>query len=115
MNSTMTGITHQLDTAAGILSITVPGDILSTNADALRDELFDVLESPAIKAAVWPTLKLDLTGAQMVDSVGLNLIVSLVRAVKARNGKVEAVIRSPNIHRTFKFTHLDKQIAVTKV
>ena len=115
MNATMTTLTHQLDVNAGVLNIIIPGDILSTNADTLRDELFGLLESTPIQTGTWDVLKLDLTGAQMVDSVGLNLIVSVVRAVKARHGKVEATIRSTNIHRTFSFTRLDKQINVTKV
>ena len=114
MNPTLTSITHQLDTSVGILSVTIPGDILSTNADTLRDELFGLLESPEIKTGAWQILKLDLTTAQMVDSVGLNLIVSLIRAVKARQGTVEAAIRSANIHRTFMFTRLDRQITVSK-
>ncbi len=114
MSSTLTAVSHQLNTDTGILCVTIPGDILSTNADALRGELFDLLEAPAIKAGPWHTLKLDLTAAQMVDSVGLNLIVSLVRAVKARQGAVAADISSANILRTFRFTRLDKQIAVSK-
>lgn len=112
MNPTLTSIQHQLDASA--LSVIIPGDILSTNADTLREELFGLLETPEIKAAAWRTLKLDLTTAQMVDSVGLNLIVSLLRAVKARQGNVEAAIRSANIHRTFVFTRLDRQITVVK-
>ncbi len=115
MNLTMTSITHHYDAAAGVVSVTIPGDILSTNADTLRDEVFALLETPEIKAGVWQTLKLDLTAAQMVDSVGLNLIVSLVRAVKARQGGVAATVSSANIQRTFKFTRLDQQITVTKV
>ena len=115
MNSTLTNLTHQLDLAAGVLNVIIPGDILSTNADVLRDELFALLESEAVRTGAWKTLHLDLTGAQMVDSVGLNLIVSVVRTVKARQGKVAAKIRSANIRRTFQFTRLDKQIAVTKV
>ncbi len=114
MNATLTRISHQLDTVAGVVTVTIPGDILSTNADALRAELFDLLEAPQIKGSPWHTLKLDLTGAQMVDSVGLNLIVSLVRAVKARQGTVAAAISSANILRTFKFTRLDKQITLGK-
>ena len=115
MNPTLTSITHQHDSATGVVSVTFPGDILSTNADTLRDELFGLLDTPPLKAGVWHTLKLDLTAAQMVDSVGLNLIVSLVRAVKARSGNIAATVSSSNILRTFKFTRLDQQIAVSKV
>jgi anti-anti-sigma factor len=111
----MNTLKHQLDLSAGTLSAIVPGDILSTTADTLRGALFDILESAPIQAAKWNILKLDLTKARMVDSVGLNLIVSIVRAVKARDGTVEVTIGSANIQRTFSFTRLDKQVNVIKV
>ena len=112
MNSTMN---HQLDPREKLLTLTIPGDILSTNADGLREEIFGVLESPAIKNAEWNTLKLDLKAAQMVDSVGLNLIVALIRAVQQRQVKIQTVISSSNIQRTFLFTRLDKQMEIIKV
>ena len=116
MSTTLTAITHQLDSApGGALSVTIPGDILSTNADTLHEEIFALLESAPVKAGQWNTLKLDLTGARMVDSVGLNLIVSIIRAVKSRPAKMEATLSSANIHRTFQFTCLDKQMTLMKV
>ena len=106
---------HHLDSRTETLTVTIPGDILSTNADALREALFGLFESPAIKHGNWSVLKLDLTGAQMVDSVGLNLIVGITRTVQARQGKIHATIRSSNIYRTLLFTRLDRQIEVTKL
>jgi len=106
---------HLLDLHEKVLSIAIPGDILSTNADALREELFGLLESPPVKNGDWTLLKLDLTAAQMVDSVGLNLIVALVRVVKNRQANMETTISSSNIHRTFLFTRLDKQMNLLKV
>jgi len=114
MRPTATKLSHQLDHVAGVLNVIIPGDILSTNASVLREDLLGLLESAPIQTAFWEILKLDLTRAQMVDSVGLNLIVTVVRAVKARNGKVAALIRSANIRRTFAFTRLDQQIHVVK-
>lgn len=106
---------HLLDVREKTLRIEVPGDVLSTNADTLREEIFGLLDSTTVKQAAWDTLKLDLTAAQMVDSVGLNLIVAIIRAVKTRNGKVVTTIKSPNIHRTFLFTRLDKQMELVKI
>jgi len=106
---------HLLDIREKTLSVTVPGDVLSTNADALREDLFGLLDSPPVKHGDWDTLKLDLTAAQMVDSVGLNLIVAIVRNVKNRNGRIVTTLKSPNIHRTFLFTRLDKQMELVKV
>lgn len=108
-------ITHELDAAAGNLKVKLPADVLSTNSDALRKEIFGVLESDSVKITPWNKLNLDLTAAKMVDSAGLNLLVSIINWVKNRNAKVGVAISSANIHRTFLFTRLDKQIELTKV
>ena len=96
MNATLTRISHQLDTVAGVVTVTIPGDILSTNADALRAELFDLLEAPQIKGSPWHTLKLDLTGAQMAkilsDGLGKEVVYNYV---------------PPEVYRTFGFPGAD--------
>lgn len=103
---------HHIDTHARSLNVTLPGDILSTNASALRDELFGLLQSAEVNRADWTTLRLDLTHARMIDSVGLNLIVAVIRALKAQNRKAQAVLANRNILRTFQFTRLDQQLEV---
>ena len=101
---------QNLDIAGGTLTVAFPGDVLSTNVDALRQETFAVLEAPEIKNSGWKVFRLDLTAAKMVDSAGLNLIVSIIKAVKARGGSVRATVGNPNVYRTFIFTRLDKQL-----
>jgi anti-anti-sigma factor len=105
-------IQHTLNNSDKTLLLTIPGDILSTNADQTKKEIYTVLESGNVKAAGWTTLKLDLTAAKMIDSVGLNLIVSLYKEAKKTNAKTTAVISNPNIQRTFLFTRLDTHIQV---
>ncbi len=100
---------HTLDGTSGTLNVTFPGDVLSSNVETLRKELFGLLEEPGVKQGSWSTLKLDLTGAKMIDSAGLNLIVSVIKAVKARGSNVRATVGNPNVYRTFIFTRLDKQ------
>lgn len=92
------------------LTVRVPGDILSTNAEALRKELFALLDSPEGSAQKWNTLRLELLAAKMVDSVGLNLVVTLLKTVQKNHGKMQVVCASPNVHRTFVFTRLDQHI-----
>lgn len=104
----------QLENPTKILTVTVPGDLLSTNANAVREELFRLLEPPAGTEGDWLTLRIDLTKAQMIDSVGLNLLVAVVRTLKARNRRTQAVISNPNILRTFQFTRLDQQLEVIR-
>lgn len=104
-------IQHNLS-ADKTLLLVIPGDILSTNADQIRKEISSIMESPSVKTSGWTTLKLDLTAAKMIDSVGLNLIVSLYKEAKKANAKTVAAISNPNIQRTFLFTRLDTHIQV---
>ena len=101
---------HTLDPVAGVLTLTVPGDILSTNADPLREQIFQLLGSEAIGQAAWGKLQLNLTAARMVDSVGLNLVVALIKAVKQRGATVQVNLANKNVQRTFMFTRLDQQV-----
>jgi anti-anti-sigma factor len=106
---------HQLDTDQHTLTLNFSGDVLSTNATPLRNEIFGVLESPALPPTAWNVLHLDLSKAKMIDSMGLNLIVSIVRAMKTRNAKITTTVSSQNVYRTILFTRLDKQMEVRKV
>jgi anti-anti-sigma factor len=105
---------HHFDSSSKSLTVTVPGDVLSTNAEELRREVFALLESPQGSQAQCATLKLDLTRARMIDSVGLNLLVTFIRSMKDRSGKVQALISSDNIERTFVFTRLDQMLELIK-
>jgi len=106
---------HELDTFNKTLAITFNGDVLSTNSEELRAQVFGVLESDEVKNATWDVLSLDLTSAKMIDSTGLNLIISIIKTVKNRGAKVKASISSMNIHRTFLFTRLDTQLELTVI
>jgi anti-anti-sigma factor len=106
---------HHLDKKGQSLNVEVEGDILSTTQEPLRQSLMSLLASEEIQSANWNLLKLDLTRAAMIDSAGLNLLVSLIKLVRNRGARVAATIASPGVHRTFLFTRLDKQMEVTVV
>ncbi len=106
--------TH-LDEKLRVFTVALPGDLVSTNADQIRAQLGDVLDGDAAKKPAWDTLRLELNRAQMVDSVGLNLVVSLLRAVQRRPGKMQVTYTSPNVLRTFQFTRLDRHIELLPV
>lgn len=103
---------HQLNAAEQSLHLTIPGDVLSTNAKQIRAEILSLLETTSVKTAGWTTLILDLSAAKVIDSVGLNLIVGLYKEAKKRGAKTHALISSTNIQRTFAFTRLDAHIQV---
>lgn len=93
-----------------LLIVRVPGDLVSTGAQSLRREI-DLLLPPAGGAAPpWHTLRLDLSKAKMIDSVGLNLIVGLFKRLQARGLKLQIAYADPNVFRTLTFTRLDQHI-----
>lgn len=110
-------ITHQLDETGKVLRIDVAGDLLSTNFDAVNGQIQAILDADAIQASGWSTLLLDLTAAKLIDSMGLNILVGLVKRVGAppRNGRIKTRIASPTIHRTLLFTRLEKHMDVEMV
>jgi anti-anti-sigma factor len=97
------------------LTLRVPGDLLSTNAEALRQEANGLLENPDGSPREFDAFKLDLTGAKMVDSVGLNLVVNLLKRAQKRGVKMQIAYSSPNVLRTFIFTRLDQHVNLVKV
>lgn len=101
---------HTLDSHTKTLTLVVPNDIISTNAAALRTEIFTILESEAISRANWETLQLDLRAANMIDSMGLNLLVSIIKLARTRQSKIVGVIANQNVQRALCFTRLNTQM-----
>ena len=97
-----------LDSNTGVFNFVINGDLTSTTAGPLRQEISGLLDNPSGKAVPWKILRLDLSTAKMVDSVGLNFIVTVLKSVQTNGAKLEIVYGNPNVHRTFLFTRLDK-------
>jgi len=98
-----------LDQKNGILTVTIAGDLTSTTAERLRADIHALCDTPPEKT-VWRLLRLDLASAKMVDSVGLNFIITILKAVQKHGAKMQIVYANPNVHRTFLFTRLDKHV-----
>jgi anti-anti-sigma factor len=92
----------------------VAGDLLSTNAEALRSEIGGWLDNSHGEPQMWSTFVLDLTAAKMVDSVGLNLVVTVLKRVQKLGAKMQVAYSNQNVLRTFTFTRLDKHLELVK-
>jgi anti-anti-sigma factor len=96
------------------LTLRLPADLVSTNVGTVREEISALLESPAGQPQPWRMFKLDLSAAKKVDSVGLNLIVAMLKAVQRAGAKMQILCSDPNVHRTMLFTRLDKHVELVK-
>ena len=98
-----------------LLTLRVPGDFTSTTVETFRNEVNSQLETAKGAASRWNTLQIDLGAAKMIDSAGLNLIVTWFKRLRLRGAKMRITYSSPNVLRTFIFTRLDKHIELVKV
>jgi anti-anti-sigma factor len=95
--------------------VTVHGNLLSTNIRPAREKILNYLESEGIRESAWRTLRLDLSEAQMVDSTGLNFLVSLARFVRKREAKLHLLVGSNPVRKSLSFVRLDKTAQITLV
>lgn len=105
---------NQVGPEANTFQVSLPGNILSTNAQEIRAQLTKALSDPRFVAGTLEVFELDVTGAQMIDSVGLNLIVWLLKAVRERRARLRLLVASIHVERTLQFTRLDQQAEVVR-
>ena len=94
------------------LRLSIPCDVLSTSVRMLYEELRVLQDSPQVQQAPWRTLELDLTGAKMIDSMGLNFLVHILKWAKDRNAKPRILIRDHNLDRLLRFTRMNEHADV---
>ncbi len=105
---------HELN-QDGQMSLIFEEDILSTNVDRLKDQIDKIIELPQVKMASSQKLVLDMKLVKMVDSMGLNLLVNLIKSEKNKGHTIGALVTSLHLHRTLLFTRMDKQIEITLI
>jgi len=103
-----------LDVKGDILTVTINCDLTSTKVEDLRLWLMNQANPSSDTYARWTIFRLELAGAKMVDSVGLNLIISVLKAVQQRGASMQIVCPNPNVYRTLVFTRLDKHVELIK-
>lgn len=91
------------------ISCVAPGEITSTNESAFRAQIDQLI---AAAPAGWRVLMIDLQATRMIDSKGLNLLVSVVKRLRAENRGVQLVGPQPAVRRIIAFTRLDRHAAV---
>ncbi len=103
-------MTHRLH--HGVLYLEVPGDIVSTGVRELSDQLRAVRGLEEVERTGWHTMELDLTHARMIDSMGLNFVVQILKWVKEHEAKTRILIRDKNLDRLLRFTRLTEHAEI---
>jgi anti-anti-sigma factor len=103
-------MTHRLH--HGVLYLEVPGDIVSTGVRELSDQLNSIRTLAEVQQAPWHTMELDLSGARMIDSMGLNFLVQVLKWVEERQAATRILIRDKNLDRLLHFTRLNEHAEI---
>lgn len=95
------------------VTLEVPGDISSTSVAQLRPLFFERIAGlPAGKPG--PTLELSLQRTRLIDSAGLDLVVSVLRALREKGGALRVTGVGENVYRIFVFTRLTQQMEIVR-
>lgn len=99
---------------ADTVYVSVSGDLTSTTFEQAKLAVFQAIAEADARHAPWHTLRIDLGSARMVDSVGLNLLVHVIKHVEQRGNRLELVIGHPSVARAIAFTRLDTRLTVIR-
>jgi ABC-type transporter Mla MlaB component len=101
---------HKLD--HDVLHLSIRRDVLSTGVRELFEKFRSIQNDPQVREQSWNCLELDLTGAKMIDSMGLNFVVQILKWAKERNAKAKIRIHDKNLDRLLRFTRMNEHAEV---
>lgn len=110
VNSPAFDLTHEEPSMSAItregntVTITPGQDVVSTAVPALKQELSDLIAEGVSE------IFLDLTGTNMMDSIGIGVIIATHNSMKKKGGKLMLVHVSENILKLFKSMRLDQHL-----
>ena len=94
----------------GDQTIVKPGqDVMASMAEGFRNELRSLVEESPKELVV------DFDGVEMVDSVGIGVLIATHNSVSKYGGKIIVINVSKNIYALFKTMRLDQHFNVTMV
>lgn len=90
------------------LSYTSPGNVTSTNVE----QFWQSVEPLIAELSPGDVLDLDLRVSRIIDSVGLNVIVKVIREANKRSARVRVRVGSESLRRLCRFTRLDQHAEI---
>ncbi len=93
----------------GSVVIVRPGqDIVSTMVPGFKQEMTDLL------AKGCQELRLDLSGVEMMDSIGIGLLIAIHNSMRKNGGKLVIQNPSSNISKLFRSMRLDQHFQMSE-
>lgn len=97
------------DRPSGALGLLVTGDVKSTTVAELQRDVFALLEHERVRELTPRLIALDLRAAGLVDSLGLNLIIAILRWARERNLPLAIDVGRRAVYLTMLAVGLDRQ------
>lgn len=98
----------------GILHFDIPGDLKSTRVAEVFENFHEMRDSEDVRNTAWHSIELDLTGAKMIDSMGLNCLVHILKWAKERNATARILIGDGNLDRLLRFTRMNEHADIVR-
>ncbi len=90
--------------------IITPGkDVVASTATAFKAELYAIMQEKPKK------LVIDLTGVEMIDSIGIGVIIAAYNSLRAIGGLLEIINASRNIYKVFLAMRLNHHFSIKKI
>jgi ABC-type transporter Mla MlaB component len=98
----------------GVLYFDIPCDLKSTRVTEIFASFHVIQNSEEVKNTPWHSLELDLSGAKMIDSMGLNCLVHILKWAKQRNATARILIGDGNLDRLLRFTRMNEHADIVR-
>ena len=90
------------------LHLTLEGDLKSTTIAEVRRDLATILKHEYVFLLKVALVELDISSAGIVDSLGLNLVLSVLKWAGNSNAEVRIIVGARSVYETLLAIGLDK-------
>jgi len=94
------------------ISVKFPKMVISTNVDGLKKEFANFVHREEWKSIHFENLFLDFGDSRMVDSLGLNFVLEILRWGNMNKAKISSVVSNGTVYLVFLNVRLDKQMQI---
>jgi anti-anti-sigma regulatory factor len=102
-------VTPLYDTQSTCLQLTVAGDLKSTTFEALHRDVFAILAHEYARSLSITVVELDIRAASLVDSLGLNLVIAVLKWGQHRGATLRILVGKRGVYSTMLAVGLDRQ------
>lgn len=89
------------------VTVRLGGNIVAANAGELKAELARLLQEGALQ------LRLDLAGVQLVDSMGLGVLIAAHNSLQKKGQRLEVANACPDVRKLLAAMRLDQHFEIT--